>query len=211
MKNSKLSSYIRDSTIYDKFEIAELINNWTFFRDQGLWDQLADTFHEEGTISLSWFDGPFTFFVKASKEMSKNNSTILKHLVGTPMIKINGTRAISEVNITIMVRAKTEKGEVDSSAFARFYDCVEKRDGKWKILKRIGIYEKDRLDPVQQPFLSADFFTGLDKYPPQFRFLASALEKAGIKISKSAVIDKSQELKNLYKEGSAWLSAGQMR
>ena len=85
----------RESVMLDKFEIAELINNWTFFRDQGLWEQLTDTFHDEGTISLSWFDGPFKIFVKASKEMSKNKGATLKHFVGTPMIKINGTRAKS--------------------------------------------------------------------------------------------------------------------
>ena len=201
----------RESVMFDKFEIAELINNWTFFRDQGLWEQLTDTFHDEGTISLSWFDGPFKIFVKASKEMAKNKGATLKHFVGTPMIKINGTRAISEVNITIMVRVKTEKGEIDNTSYARFYDFVEKKDGKWKILKRIAIYEKDRLDPVQQPYLEASFFKGIDEYPPQLRFLAGALKKAGKEISKSVIIDKSQELENLYKEGNAWLSKGQMK
>ena len=37
---------------------------------------------------------------------------------------------------------------VDVACIGRFYDFFEKRDGRWAIVLRQPIYEKDRLDPV---------------------------------------------------------------
>ena len=32
--------------------------------------------------------------------------------------------------------------------YARFYDFLEKREGRWDLVLRQPIYEKDRMDPV---------------------------------------------------------------
>jgi hypothetical protein len=194
----------QDSNV--KAEIAELINAWAFFRDQESWDALLGTFHEGGTISISWFDGPHAGFVAASKRLAANRTSIVKHHIGVPMISVNGDRALSEVNVTIMVRAKTDAGEVDTTSFARFYDRLERRDGKWKLLKRTAIYEKDRADPVSQPALPAAFFEGLDQYPAEVRFLASSLKRVGAQLSKTIVFDKTPESSALYQQGTAWLA-----
>jgi len=122
------------------------------------------------------------------------------------MIMVKGNRVISEVNI--MVHVKNENDEVDTTSYARFYDFVEKRVGRWKILKCTATYETDRADPVQKPLLAEDFFKGLNQYPSQLQFLASGIKKVGAEITKSVVLDKSQDLRNLYEEGKTWLSSG---
>ena len=146
-------------------EIAALINDWAFFRDQEWWDELLGTFHEDGTISLSWFDGPYAGFVAASQKLAASGNTILKHQLGVPRIEIRGDRALSAVDVVIRVRATTPAGEVDTTSFARFHDRLEKRAGAWKILKRTAVYEKDRADPVSGPTLPEGFFEGLDRFP----------------------------------------------
>lgn len=192
--------------VQSRLEIADLVNDWAFHRDQESWEALAATFHEGGTISLSWFSGPHAGFVAASRELAKSGAAILKHYVGVPRIRIEGGRALSEVNVTIMVRVKTPAGEVDTTSYARFLDRLERRDGAWKILQRTAIYEKDRADPVSRPALPDAFFAGLDRYPAELRFLAASLDKAGVPLSKSTVLDKSPEMKALYAEGEAWLA-----
>ncbi|ABS64059.1 PEP2-like protein [Parvibaculum lavamentivorans DS-1] len=187
-------------------EIADLVNNWAFYRDQEAWSKLGATFHDEGTISLSWFDGPHKGFVAASQNLAKNNRALLKHYVGVPRIRVEGDRALSEVNVTIMVRVKTPAGEIDTTSYARFIDRIEKRDGKWKLLKRTAVYEKDRADPVDRPALPEAFFEGLDRYPAELRFLASSLDKGGVELSKATVLDKGPELAALHLEGEAWLA-----
>jgi len=190
----------------EKAEIADLVNNWAFHRDQEKWDALSGTFHKDGTISLSWFDGPHEGFVAASRQLAARSGALLKHYIGVPRIHINGDRALSEVNVTIMVRAKTPFGEVDTTSYARFIDRIEQRDGAWKILKRTAVYEKDRADAVDRPALPDGFFEGLDRFPEQLKFLAASLDKGGIPLSPATVLDKSPELAALHAEGDAWLA-----
>lgn len=201
-ETGKENSAVNDASA----EIADLVNNWAFYRDQEAWSELGATFHDEGTISLSWFDGPHKGFVAASQNLAKSNRALLKHYIGVPRIRIDGDRALSGVNITIMVRAKTPFGEVDTTSYARFIDRIEKRDGVWRILKRTAVYEKDRADPVDRPALPEAFFEGLDRYPAELRFLASSLDKGGVELSKTTVLDKSPQLATLHMEGDAWLA-----
>lgn len=189
-----------------KAEIAAVINAWTFYRDQERWSELASTFHDNGTISISWFNGPHTAFVAASQKLSANGNNVVKHHVGVPMIQVQGARALSEVNVTIMVRSKIELGEIDTTSYARFYDQLELRDGQWKITRRTAIYEKDRLDPVTTPVLPEPVFTGLEQFPAEVKFLAATLKKVGAELSKSIVLDKSPQMAQLYADGQQWLN-----
>jgi hypothetical protein len=192
-------------------EIAALVSAWAFCRDQGSWDALLATFHEGATISISWFDGPHADFVAASKAMAARGDAIVQHHLGVPRIRVHGNRALSDVDVTILVRARTPIGEVDSTSYARFYDRLEKRSGTWKVSRRTAIYEKDRAAPVSRPTLPEAFFEGLDRFPAEVRFLAAGLERAGQRLSPRLVRDKSPEMRALYDEGEAWLSGGASR
>jgi hypothetical protein len=189
-----------------KAQIAEMINDWAFFRDQEKWDELLGLFHEDGTISISWIDGTYAVFVTASKAAAANPNIKLKHHIGVPAIKINGDRATSEVNVTIMVRANTDLGEIDAVAHARFFDLVEQRNGQWKILKRTGVYERDRADPVDKTALPDAFFQNLNMFPTELRFFGATFGRLGLPLSSSVVLDKSPEMDDIYARGDEWLS-----
>ena len=191
----------------DRGAISELINAWAYHRDRGNWEQLRDSFWPNGTISLSWFDGPFEQFVNSCREMAEKGSQG-KHMVNQPFIKINGNRAVSEANFTLLARGGTGPLEIDLTTYGRFYDLLEKREGVWRILKRTAIYEKDRMDSVKPSLLFwiASLFINLKKYPKACRFLVFSLEKAGLEMANNIVEDPSEELSLLYKEGDDWLS-----
>ena len=192
--------------VSDGEAISELINAWVYHRDRGNWDQLRNTFWPEGTISFSWFDGPFEKYVDSSKELAEKGGQA-KHMVDQPFVKINGNRAVSEANVTLLLRVVGPL-EIDLTTYARFYDLLEKREGQWRILKRTAIYEKDRIDSLRPSLLLwiASFFTNLKKYPKACRFTAFILEKAGYEMADNIVEDQSDELQRLYKEGDAWLT-----
>ena len=193
--------------VSDREVICELINVWAYHRDRGNWEQLRDTFWPNGTISLSWFDGPFEQFVDSIKEMAEKG-TQAKHIVSQPLIKVNGNRAVSEVSVTLFARGVTGPLEIDLTTYLRFYDLLDKREGVWRISKRTAIYEKDRMDCVRPSLLFwiASLFINLKKYPKACRFTGFALEKAGYEVAKNIVEDPSEELNLLYKEGDDWLS-----
>lgn len=109
----------------DASAIAARINAWAFARDQQDWDALRDAFHPDGTISISWYDGPNEGFVAASQRLAAGGNAIAKHHLGVPKVRVRGDRALSEVDVTIMLRAPTPAGEVDTTSFARFFDRLE--------------------------------------------------------------------------------------
>ena len=61
---------------------------------------------------------------------------------------------------------------MDVVCWGRFYDFFEKRDGRWAIVRRQPIYEKDRLDPVD-PAASSQLDAGAAAgFPEGYRHLA---------------------------------------
>ena len=50
--------------------------------------------------------------------------------------------------MTISQRAAVHDVLCDVVCTGRFYDFFERRDGRWGLVLRQPIYEKDRLDPV---------------------------------------------------------------
>jgi len=191
--------------VEDRLEIADLINRWAFYRDQERWQALRETFAPAGTISISWFSGTHDDFVTESMTIAARGRSTLKHQLGVPAVTVNGERALSEVNVVIMVRASTPAGEIDTSSFARFLDRMTKVDGRWRFVERVGIYEKDRIDPVDRPALPAGLYEGAAEHPREIRFLARSLTAAGLSVSPRTVLDKSEAMRALYRDAERWL------
>ena len=60
----------------------------------------------------------------------------------------------------------------DVACTGRFYDFLEQRDGRWGIVLRQPIYEKDRLDPVDPAASLVLDLELLARYPEGYRYLA---------------------------------------
>jgi len=209
--DQSLGLTMTDSLLKDRMAIVNLINAWGHFRDRGKWQDLKNTFWAEGEISLSWFDGPFEAFVGASQKIAAGGNS-MTHLLQMPYVVINGDRAVAETNATLKVRAPLKFYEVDITSQIRFYDFLEQRNGDWRILKRVGIYESDRMDTVSPSllFYLNSFFidaqSKLNKTPPSSKYLAYLLNKKGLKLKQNIVEDKTPAMETLYQEGRAWVN-----
>src|SRR6185437_4330025 len=70
------------------------------------------------------------------------------HFLGGITVDIAGLRAIAQTKMTISQRALVHDVLCDILCTGRFYDFVEKRGGRWGLVLRQPIYEKDRMDAV---------------------------------------------------------------
>jgi hypothetical protein len=197
------------TTVEDRLDLIALSQAWGIARDQGLWDELAATFHPEGTISVTWFSGPFKQFIEASKLIYQPRGPRTKHLIGLPHVRINGQRALSEMSIQIIGRFVVNGVAADNICYARFFDKVEKRDGRWRVLERVAIYEKDRIDPVVpseafNKFMAEADFSGI---PEPYRYLGQRLQALGLKLVDPILCDGSEETLATLRKGSQWLAA----
>jgi len=194
-----------DDLAADRSAIREAVENWVVWRDAGDWGRFATVWHAGGWMTATWFQGPFEDFIEVSRKAFESGSNIL-HSLGGWSCDIAGTRAISQVKMAIYQRAPVEGVLVDVVCWGRFYDFFEKRDGRWGIVRRQPIYEKDRLDPVD-PAAKLELDPGLlSAFPEGYRHLAYLQSKVGFKVKPALPGLRGPEVEKLYAEGAAWLA-----
>lgn len=188
----------------DKLAIRETVENWVLYRDAGDWERFATVWHPDGWMTATWFQGPAKDFIEASRQLFNQGGNIL-HLLGGWTCDISGNRAISQVKMTINQRAAVDGVLVDVVCFGRFYDFFEKRDGRWGIVRRQPIYEKDRLDPVDPSAVLHLDLDPLTRFPEGYRHLGYLQAKNGFTVKDDLPGLRGPEVEKLYDEGKAWL------
>jgi len=189
----------------DKRAIREVVENWVLWRDAGDWDRFASVWHPDGWMNATWFQGPATAFIAASREGFDRGVMIL-HALGGFTCDIAGSRAIAQTKVTITQRSMVDGVLVDVVCTGRFYDFFEKRNGRWRIVKRQPIYEKDRLDPVD-PSATLDLDRDrLAAFPEGYRHLAYVQSKNGFTVKSGLPGLRGPAVQELYAEGKAWLN-----
>jgi len=188
----------------DKLAIRETVENWVVWRDAGDWERFATVWHSDGWMTATWFQGPAPKFIEVSREGFNKGVSIL-HLLGGWSCEIAGNRAISQVKMTINQRAPVEGVLVDVVCTGRFYDFFEKRKGRWGIVRRQPIYEKDRLDPVDPSAVLKLDAELLSSFPEGYRHLAYLQSKNGFKVKAGLPGLRGPAVEKLYAEGKAWL------
>ena len=107
--------------------------------------------------------------------------------------------------MTINQRAAVDDVVVDAVCTGRFYDFFAKRQGRWAIVRRQPIYEKDRLDPVTPGAKLELDATLLGRFPDGYRHLGYLQTKAGFTVKLGLPGVRGPEVAKLYAEGAAWL------
>jgi hypothetical protein len=194
---------VKDITA-DKLAIRETVENWVVWRDAGDWERFATVWHSDGWMTATWFQGPAQKFIEVSREGFNKGVSIL-HFLGGWTCEIAGNRAISQIKMTINQRAPVEGVLVDVVCTGRFYDFFEKRKGRWGIVRRQPIYEKDRLDPVDPSAVLKLDAELLSSFPEGYRHLAYLQSKNGFKVKAGLPGLRGTAVEKVYAEGKAWL------
>jgi hypothetical protein len=195
----------RDMFVDDRRAIRELIENWVLWRDAGHWERFATVWHDDGWMTATWFQGPAREFIRVSRAGFERGVSIL-HFLGGFTCDIAARRAVSQTKMTINQRAEVDGVLVDVVCTGRFYDFLEKRDGRWGIVRRQPIYEKDRMDPVDPAATLALDRARLASFPEGYRHLAYLQSKVGFTIKQGLPGLRGPAAETLYAEGAAWLA-----
>ncbi|MGA2313775.1 MAG: nuclear transport factor 2 family protein [Xanthobacteraceae bacterium] len=185
--------------------IRDLVENWAVWRDARLWDRFRTVWHADGRMMATWFQGGFEDFIKVNDEGWARGVRIL-HFLGGSSIDVAGQRAIAQTKMTISQRAAVEGVICDVVCSGRLYDFFEKRDGRWGLVLRQPIYEKDRLDPVDPAAKLALDPDLLARFPEGYRHLAYLQTKIGYQVKTDMPGIEGRELDKLYERGARWLN-----
>jgi hypothetical protein len=198
-----------DETLADRLAIRDVVESWVIARDSADWERFRAQWHDDGYMMATWFQGPKDDFIRVSQEGFAKGVNIL-HFTGASQSTVNGTRAISQTRMTIMQRGVVHGMLCDVSCIGRFYDFFEKRDGRWAIVLRQPIYEKDRIDPVEPGVTLKLDNELLAAFPEGYRHLAYLQVQVGYPVKANMPGLRGPVVEALYARGAAWLAEEQV-
>lgn len=185
--------------------IREIIENWAIWRDSGEWVRLRTLWHNDGVMVATTFQGSVDEFIDRARQSHERGVTA-HHILGGISIDIAGDRAVAQTRATIGQRAPVHDVVCDVVCTIRFYDLFEKRDGRWGLVRRQGIYEKDRLDPVDTSQTVSLDPEVLAQFPSGYRHLAYLQTNAGFTVKTDMPGLTGPAVDALYATGAAWLA-----
>ena len=193
------------SLLEDKAALREIVEQWVIYSDAGDWERFAALWHADGFMAATWFQAPASEFVRARREGWEKGVSII-HFLGGFTCDVAGDRAVAQTKMTISQRAPVDGVLCDVTCVGRFYDFFERRQGRWGMVRRQPIYEKDRLDPVEPGARLELDRALLERFPEGYRHLAYLQTRVGYAVKERGMPGlKGPEVEQLYADGRAWL------
>jgi hypothetical protein len=189
----------------ERLTIREMVENWVVWRDANQWDKFRSLWHDDGRMMATWTQGTADEFIEMSKAGFAKGVRIL-HFLGGSNIEVRGNRAMAITKMKIEQRAKVHDVLCDVVCTGRFCDFMEKRAGRWGLVLRQPIYEKDRMDPVDPAAKLTLDHNLLAKLPEGYRHLAYLQTQIGYKIKMDMPQLTGPEIEALYRRMDDWLA-----
>ena len=207
MHESSLTTSCALTELLDRAAITQVVQDWGLARDDGRWDQLRACYTPDAVMHTTWFVGGAAEFVERSMAAARAGARV-QHFIGAATIALKGHKAVAETRMILLVRGRLDGIEVDATCWGRFHDRMVKRDGRWRILKRVPVYEKDRLDPVDPTARLALDAEALARQADGCRHLTYMQSRGGMAIMPDLAVPGSDALQRLEAESVAWLKDG---
>jgi hypothetical protein len=189
----------------DRQAIICAIGEWGLFRDGGHWDRLRALYSPGAIMVTTWCRGDAEEFIRRSIVAAAKGARV-QHFVGTSFVDLNADRAVAETRMSILVRTFLEGTEVDVTCVGRFHDWFERQNGKWRISRRVPIYEKDRIDAVDPSATVKLDRVALAQFAEGYRHLAYVQALAGETLTPGLATPGNDAEHALLAESAVWLA-----
>jgi hypothetical protein len=157
--------------VMDQFAISDALARYARGVDRRQWEMVRSVFHPDASDDHGAYRGGIDGLIKW---VSARHAPIEQamHFLGNILIEFaNDDTALVETYFTASVRLGPEATEsrtsllndaagtshVDTTVLGRYIDRFERRQGEWKIAKRITIYEAIRTQPVADAYRNPDY------------------------------------------------------
>lgn len=197
-----------DETILDRLAIRELVENWSIYRDNREWDRFLTVWHDDGVMMTTWGGKatPQQFVEAATKGFGQGDRML--HIVGGVTSLVEGDRGFAMSKLRIQQRGPVEGVECDVVCIGVNFDFMEKRDGRWGLVLRQPVYERDFIDPVdpnEKVELNPEI---MERRPDGYQRLAYLQEGLGYTIKPDMPTEVGAEREALIEAREEWLAGG---
>jgi hypothetical protein len=191
----------------DRAAITQVVNDWGLYRDTARWTKLRPLYARDAEMVTTWFVGDADGFIERSTAAAAKRAMQVQHFIGACSIELNGDRAIAETRMILMLRGMFGDIPVDVTCHGRFHDRFVREDGMWCIKRRVPVYEKDRIDPVEPGrALNLDYAV-LERFEHGYRHVAYLQALGGATLTPGLPTPGNAAEASLYAEADAWLHA----
>ena len=111
---------------------------------------IISCYHPDAVDDHGSFSGSREDFADWVIQRHTGNIQSCMHLIGNPYIELDGDEARCESYVLASYRFEREGVLYDMTAPGRYLDRFALRDGEWKIVHRLVLFEKDRIDRVEE-------------------------------------------------------------
>jgi hypothetical protein len=109
-----------DRHLADRLAIRDVVETWVIARDSGDWETFHGTWHDDGYMMATWWQGPAEEFTEVSRAGWERGVNII-HFLGGCRVTIAGDRAIAQTKMTIMQRGVVHGVFCDVACTGRFW------------------------------------------------------------------------------------------
>lgn len=145
--------------LLDHHDIRQLLATYCHGCDRGDEVEMAGTYSAD-----SWDDHGARkmdgrrFSIETVEE-SLRTTTVVSHLLGQSLIRVEGDRAGAETYFIATVRYPTaDRGEIHNQLGGRYVDTLVREEGTWRIQRRICVREWSLSQPVERDWLAGKGF-----------------------------------------------------
>jgi hypothetical protein len=157
-------------------------------------------------MATTWTVASADDFVRQCADMRENSPFKGQHFASPSVIRIKGDRAIADTRQILFVRVTIDGVEVDVTCLGRAHDRFQRLPEGWRILERVGVYERDRIDPVTPGGELLIKAPQLARFPQGYRYLGYAQERAGGNARTDLATAGSPEHERIVAASAEWLA-----
>jgi hypothetical protein len=140
-------------SLLDKQEIHEVLMRYCRAVDRLDEALLRSVYHPDATDDHGMFSGPASEFVTWVMKFQRENFVNSIHSISNELVEIDGDVAHSESYFTGFHHFRRDGQDFTRLSCGRYIDRFERRDGAWKIARRIVVNDWGRVDPLAEPIV----------------------------------------------------------
>jgi hypothetical protein len=134
--------------LVDRAQIHDVLMRYSRGVDRGDGELVLSCFHPGATLDMG--RGPMEPAVLA-EAITKMAATGAMHFIGNEYVEVDGDAAYSETYFISYATVTDADKQATRSRGGRYLDRFERRDGEWRIARRLLVDEWSRLDEVTSP------------------------------------------------------------
>ena len=201
-----MSDLNSDRDQLQKSAIDGLIQRERNARDAGRWDEMADCYHPDSRVEVSWFQGTGKEFAARSSAIA-GGKVYTFHSMSPAVVTLRRDRALADTGCSIHGLTEVDGVDIDIVSHTHLLWRMLRTEAGWLIAGMRAYYISDSLiplDPGRVPLIDQGVFRSLRR---SYRSIGYSMKRAGFDVRDDLPgVDRPETVQALQAQEQQWLA-----